>query len=309
MTEALRRGPATASVLEIGSSTSPTISPDTTVGAGLQALLGASLRGLRHPNHRGETERPESVHRFRVGLRRLRSLISAFRSVLPEAERKALGARLSALGKRYSRVREWDVFLAGTLRPMAAALEDEPALLELEACAREARRRALPGPVNFQAEGNEVASAIAAANWLHHAAPEFAAEWRGNLKDFATTLLAKNHRRLRKRLKVVDLARQESFHELRIQAKKMRYPVEMFEDMFDKNAIDEYLERLIAVQDSLGHLNDALVARSLINELPLSSRPQGLANGWLAHEVEFCRERFPSAAKKLRKAKPFWNEV
>jgi len=308
MTEASRRGLAMAPVLEIGSSSSPMISPETSVGAGLQAMLSVSLRGLRHPNHRGETERPESVHRFRVGLRRLRSLISAFRSVLPEAERKALGARLSALGKRYSRVREWDVFLTGTLRPMAAALEDEPALLELEACAREARQRALPGPVNFHAEAQEVASAIAAANWLHHPSPEFAGEWRGNLKDFATKLLAKNHRRLRKRLKAVDLDRQESFHELRIQAKKMRYPIEMFENMFDRNAVDDYLERLIAVQDALGHLNDALVARSLVDELPLSSRPQGLANGWLAHEIESCRERFPSAAKKLRKATPFWEE-
>jgi CHAD domain-containing protein len=266
------------------------------------------LRSLRHPNHRSESERPEAVHRFRVGLRRLRSLIAAFRSVLPDGERRALNARLSALGKRYSRVREWDVFLAGTLRPTAAALPDEPALLELEACAREARKRALPNPVNFHTEVSEVAAAIDAAPWLHHPRPEFADEWRSNLKDFAVKLLEKHHRRLRKRLKAVDLEHQESFHELRIEAKKIRYPIEMFEALFDSEGVDAYLDRLIAVQDALGQLNDALVARNLVSELPLSSRPQGLANGWLAHEIEARQRRVPVAAKRLRKAAPFWED-
>jgi CHAD domain-containing protein len=219
-----------------------------------------------------------------------------------------LGARLSALGRRYSRVREWDVFLTGTLRPMAASLQDEPALLELEACAREARQRALPGPIDFHAETDRVVTLIAAESWLHHPKAEFAAEWEGNLRDFATALLAKHHRRLRKRLKTIDLDRQEAFHRLRIQAKKMRYQTEMFKDMFDSKAVDDYLGRLIAVQDALGHLNDAVVARGLVAELPLSSRSQGLVSGWLAHEIESCRARFPSAAKKLRKATPFWED-
>jgi CHAD domain-containing protein len=82
----------------------------------------------------------------------------------------------------------------------------------------------------------------------------------------------------------------------------------MFRYLFDSDAVGEYLERLIGVQDALGHLNDAVVARGLIAELPLSSRPQGLVNGWLAHEIESCRHRFPSAAKKLRKATPFWDD-
>jgi CHAD domain-containing protein len=297
-----------APVLERGSSTSSLVSTGTTVGAGLETMLAATLRGFRLHVHRGDAERPETVHRFRVGLRRLRSLISAFRPVLPGAERKALDARLSALGKRYSRVREWDVFLTGTLRPMAERLRDEPALLELEACAREARQRVLPSPIDFQAEADRVASVIAAESWLHHPTSEFAAEWRGNLRDFATTLLAKRHRRLRKRLKSIDLDRQEAFHKLRIQTKKARYQAELFKDIFDSKAVDDYLGRLIAVQDALGHLNDAVVARSLVAELPLSSRSQGLASGWLAHEIDSCRERFPSAAKKLRNATPFWED-
>lgn len=308
MVETVRRNLVVAPVAEIGNTIEPVIAPGSTVGVGLQIILAAGLRTLRNAAHRGAPERPETIHRFRVGLRRLRSLITAFRSVLPTEERRALGARLGALAKRYSAVREWDVFLAETLRPMATALPDEPALLELESCARAARQRALPEAIDFHAEANEVAEVIDAAIWLHHPRPEFADKWDIDLKDLSTELLAKHHQRLRRRLKAVDLAQQDSLHQLRIEAKKTRYPAEMFCILFDESAVNHYLARLIAVQDVLGALNDALVARNLIAELPLSSRPQGLAYGWLAREIEDRRQSVPAAAKKLRKAVPFWEE-
>jgi len=308
MTETVRRGVATDSVIVIGRAAPPAIAADLTVGAGFEAVLSGSVRALRHVSHRAEQDRPEVIHRFRVGLRRLRSLISAFSKILPEEERRALGARLGALGKQYSRVREWDVFIASTLSPMATSLPDEPALLELEACAREARQRALPSSIDLAAAADDIAAAIDAATWLHTPRTELSELWQSNLKDFASDLLRKRHRRLKKRLKAVDLDQQPSFHDLRIQAKKIRYPIEMFKDIFDSDRVEDYLDRVIAVQDALGHLNDALIARELIADLPLSSRPQGLANGWLAREIELCRQRFPAAAKKLRKATPFWDE-
>src|SRR5579862_8235568 len=158
MTETVRRS-AADSVIVIGRTALPVIAPDSSVAGGFEAMLAASVRTLRNATHHNDpTRRPETVHRFRVGLRRLRSLLSAFRTILPNDERRALGARLGALGKQYSRAREWDVFLSSTLRPMAEALADEPAVLELEACAREARRRTLPEEVDFAAIVNDVRS-------------------------------------------------------------------------------------------------------------------------------------------------------
>ena len=308
MTETVRRSLAADPVIQIGHTAYPVLAPDSTVGAGLQLMVTAGVRSLRNAANRGEPERPETLHRFRVGVRRLRSLLSAFRKVLPDDERRQLSKRLGAVAKRYSRAREWDVFLATTLRPMTGALPDEPALIELEACIKEARRRALPETIDFRAEAATVASAIDSALWLHQPGPASRDEWSSDLKGFVSGLLAKHHRRLRKQLKTVDLEDQASFHALRIQAKKIRYPIEMFENLFEEKATTSYLERLIAVQDALGHLNDALVARGLLAELPLSSRAQGLANGWLAREIVVRRNRFPAAAKKLRKATPFWED-
>ena len=121
MTEASRRGLATALVLESSTSASALVSAETTVGAGFQAMLAVALRGLRHPGHRGETERPENVHRFRVGLRRLRSLISAF-----TADAAAITAQVGerALDDLLAAHRLWSDWLGcGRVRKLAFVAE------------------------------------------------------------------------------------------------------------------------------------------------------------------------------------------
>ena len=109
-------------------------------------------------------------------------------------------------------------------------------------------------------------------------------------------------------MKTVDLTDPADFHPLRVEAKKIRYPVEMFRDLFPGKAVDAYLDALIAVQDLLGRLHDAAVARGLAAELPLSSRAQGVLQGWLGRDLAASREDFKRVAKRLRSAAPFWNE-
>lgn len=306
MTETVRRSTAADSVIEIGPNAYPLLTPDLTVGAGLHVMILSGLRSLKVASQRGGSDRPDSIHRFRIGLRRLRSVLSAFGSVLPDQERRALNQRLGSVGRNYSRAREWDVFLASTLRPLIDALPDEPALIEIDAMAREARRRAVPEAGGLRRQIDEIVGTIEEAGWLERSSGAFELDWQKDLTTFASDLLAKRHRRLRKRLKKVDINDQNDFHQLRIEVKKIRYPAEIFGKLFEPEAADEYLDRLIAVQDALGHLNDALVARDRAGELALSSRAQGLVSGWLAREIEARRHPFPRAAKRLRKAAPFW---
>jgi triphosphatase len=306
MTETVRR--VAESVIEIGHTAYPVITPDSTVGAGLRVMIASGLRSLKGASQRGGADRPESIHRFRIGLRRLRSVLSAFGKVLPEEERHALSRRLGSVGRSYSRSREWDVFLADTVQPLAESLPDEPSIIEIDTTARDARKRALPDAGSLRRQVEDIVATIEEAEWLQRPAGAFELDWQKDLKGFSSGLLAKRHRRLRKHLKKVDIADQEDFHKLRIEVKKIRYPIEMFGNLFEQKLVDAYLDRLIAVQDALGHLNDALVARDRLDELPVSSRAQGLVSGWLAHEVAARRARFPRAAKILRKAAAFWDE-
>ena len=306
MTETVRRDMASDPVIQIGYTAYPVLTPDSTVGDGLRIMLASGVRSLRIASQRGAADRPDTIHRFRIGLRRLRSVLGIFGKVLPDDERRLLNPRLGSVAHDYGRAREWDVFLSGTLRPMAEALPDEPALLELDTAARAARRSALPAGTVLRQQADDVIAAIEQADWLHQPTTIHDAEWQKRLVPFAGALLTKRHRRLRKRLKSVDIANQVDFHHLRVQAKKIRYPIEMFSNLFGEHPVDAYLDRLIAVQDALGHLNDALVARDRLAELALSSRSQGVVSGWLAHETKARQERFPRAAKRLRHAKPFW---
>jgi triphosphatase len=306
MTETVRRN--AESVIQIGHTAYPVLTPESTVGAGLRVMIASGLRSLKGASQRGGSDRPESIHRFRIGLRRLRSVLSAFGKVLPADEHRALNQRLGSVGRGYSRLREWDVFLADTVQPLAESLAGEPSIIEIDATAREARKRALPDIGSLRRQVDDIVTTIEEAEWLERPTGAFELEWQKDLKGFAGELLAKRHRRVRKHLKKVDIANQDDFHKLRIEAKKIRYPTEMFGNLFEPKAADAYLDRLIAVQDALGHLNDALVARDRLVELPISSRAQGLISGWLAHEVTARRERFPRAAKRLRKATPFWDE-
>ncbi len=306
MTETVRRN--AESVIEIGHTAYPVLTPDSTVGAGLRVMIASGLRSLKTAGQRGSSERPELIHRFRIGLRRLRSVLNAFGTVLPGEERRALNQRLGSLGRLYSRPREWDVFLADTVQPLAQALPNEPSIIEIDASAREARKRALPDSGSLRRQVDDVVAALEQAEWLQRPGSAFEVDWQKDLKGFASNLLAKRHRRLRKHLKKVDISDRDDFHQLRIEAKKIRYPTEMFGNLFEAKAADTYLDRLVAVQDALGHLNDAVVAGERVAELPLSSRAQGLVSGWLAHEVAARREPFPRAAKRLRKATPFWEE-
>ena len=284
------------------------LTADLTLGDGLQEMLAGALGALGRHASPAKLPRAAAVHRFRVGLRRLRSILSAFGDVLPEAERQALGDRLHAVAQRYGPAREWDVFLGGIVAPLRTAMPADEGLRQLERLARQARRRALPPGDTLRSNLATVEAAIGdAATWLRRPAPEFAGLWDMGLRDYAAVLLAKRHRRLRKRLKDADLTDRAAFHQLRIRVKKLRYPAELLKSLFDEEAASSYLDRLVHMQDALGALNDALAARRLAGELALPVSTQRLLLGWVARDIETWRERFPALGRAFRHGEPFWD--
>jgi CHAD domain-containing protein len=282
---------------------------DLTVGDGFQEMLVGALIALHRHGSPAKVPGIDAVHRFRVGVRRLRSILSAFRGTLPERERRALSDRLRAVAQRYGRVREWDVFLAHTVAPLRAMHPHDEALVVLERLARKARRQSLPPGDTLKSGLAVIDSAIEqAAPWLRNPAPELTEIWRSPLRSYARDLLGKPHRRLRKRVQDVDLTDQAAFHQLRIRVKKLRYPVELMKSIFDSKAASEYLSRLVALQDLMGRLNDATIARGLLSELDPPDAAQHQAAGWIAHEITICRDGFRRAARQFRRAEPFWED-
>ena len=281
------------------------LAADLAVGEGLQEMLAGALEALRARSSAAARPNAEAVHRFRVGLRRLRSILSAFADALPEAERGTLGGQLRAIAQRYGRAREWDVFLVQCVAPLREAMPQAAGLAELERLARMARRRSVPGP-SLQESFAAVEAAIVGSSWLRQPEVQSVEQWEMPLRDFAARLLAKRHRQLRKRLKTADLADQAGFHQLRIRVKKLRYPSELLKSLFDEGAAKKYLRRLIELQDLMGRMNDALVGEALLRELDAAPAAQPLVAGWLAHDIAAAGRQFPASARALHRVKPFW---
>jgi triphosphatase len=284
------------------------LTPDLTVGDGLQEMLAGALGAVQGQGTPAKAPNRESVHRLRVGVRRLRSILSAFGDALPDGERRALGDQLRAVAQRFGRAREWDVFLAHLVADMRKAMpEEQDAFVQVERLANEARRAALPPGDSVKTSLAAIDAAMSEALWLRRPTPSLARCWETPLPDYAAALLSRRHRRLRKRVKRIELADQRAFHNLRVRVKKLRYPAELLKSLFDEEAASGYLDRLVHMQDALGALNDALAARRLVGELALPVSTQRLLLGWIARDIETCRERFPARGRAFRHGEPFWD--
>ncbi len=96
---------------------------------------------------------PEGIHQMRVGIRRLRALLQAVRRFLPTVRFELLSGELGWLQRELGPARDWDVFIAESLEPLAAGQPEDTGLAQLLAdagalrcTAYERARAAVRGP-------------------------------------------------------------------------------------------------------------------------------------------------------------------
>ena len=76
----------------------------------------------------------------------------------------------------------------------------------------------------------------------------------------------------------------EEKHRVRKQVKQLRYSIEFVASLLDAKALITYLKKLKAVQESLGHYNDLVVADALFQQATEPNAAYGFAAGWIAAE-------------------------
>jgi triphosphatase len=266
------------------------------------ALSDATLTRLdaeRHPTD------PATVHHFRTTIRRLRSLLSSFKEVSPAAQRKALNGRLKGLSQRYAALRQWDAFIETVSDENGRGANARTRQLLTEA-AKKRRRAVAGGPQPLARDIATVDRAIGSANWLRAPAGGDAELWNERIDEYATELLDKQWRKLRRDSRTLDLLDSPSFHKFRIAAKKHRYTIEFLASLYRKKDVRPYLQRIVALQDVLGDMRDAMVAKELIGQLDLAPAVRASARKWLERRGAECRKRFPAQGKAFRRETPFW---
>jgi CHAD domain-containing protein len=275
-----------------------------TAGEAFRAMARAALEQiLWNAELVRETPTSEAIHQTRVGLRRLRTTLKTFKSVVGDSQAADIRVGLKAFSVELDPARNLDVFIEGAWhRDHHAQADEDEAPRAAQAAAYERARRAAASPAARRALLDTLVW-IEAGPWTRKGAPGARRRDRP-IVDFAAASLAKN------RFRLVDagahLARLEApeRHKVRIQAKGLRYAADVFDQLFRDHPKRgrKFLKTLEKLLGDLGDLNDIATARVLAPGF--SHAPEVLER-----EAERERQLLVAAEEAFydfKDAKPYW---
>lgn len=235
-----------------------------------QAIAGSALRQwAANAGVLANARRPEALHQMRVGLRRLRTAMKLFEEVAADDAYGRLEAEMKWLAGELDLGRDTDVLIEETFRPAALALHDQTGMSGLGERLLKARTKAydrvaetLAGPRHLLLLV-DTAAWIDCGRWADPADPRHGPLADRPIEALAREGLDKLRKQVGKRGRRLRSLDPEQRHKLRIRAKRWRYALEFFSGLYDQDRarLKAMLDRLKALQDGLGALNDLKVAR------------------------------------------------
>lgn len=257
---------------------------------------------------------PEGVHQLRVSLRRLRSALLFLKP--------HLGSRAAALNrearralKRLGPARDLDVFLLETLplvieaSPGASWVRRGTSLLRLRDAAR-ARRDAAHASARKLILGRRCNRFVLDLLRAAHGGGLVARDSDESLVDTARDRLIRRHRSLMRAGEGFERLAEPERHRVRIALKKLRYACDYSRTLFPGPAVDTCLRRLSALQDDLGRLNDASVARRISQELaaadPLAAEGASRVGDWYDRWAREAEAGLTESWRTFVATEPFW---
>jgi triphosphatase len=218
----------------------------------------------------------EAIHQARVAIRRLRAAISLFSKLLRDKQTDSIKRELKWLTGEFGPARETDVFMESVVKPAAEANDERRGVSKLrddvikKRNSEFARAQSAVDAARFRALALDVATWIETGDWMH---PDDARKdlGKGTIVELAAGRLNRHWKKLVKRGRRIDALSPQERHKLRIAAKKLRYAVEFFADVFPRKSVarrrKQFLAGLKALQACLGDLNDIVVNKRLIASL------------------------------------------
>lgn len=228
------------------------------------ALLFEIVR-VNEPGVRADLD-VEFLHDYRVAVRRSRALVSELGHVFEKRALKPWRDELGWLGRVSGPVRDLDVLLDEWNRVVAGVASDAR-MEELRLAAKARRGQAFDALV--------AALATARYHRIVERWPAFLQAQRQALEPAVGTIDAeverrvwRRYRRVVKRGRALDAnSPAADFHRVRIQAKKLRYLLEVFRSLWSGDDVRAAIKALKKFQDRLGEFNDAEVHAELVREL------------------------------------------
>ncbi len=214
---------------------------------------------------------PEGVHEMRVALRRMRAALSDFQGIVPAAQISWLKRETKWLISSLGMARDWDVFLSELLPPVEAARPGDSGLAKLRMAAEREREKGYAGARRAIRSHRYSALLMRMRRWLQ------AKSWRQgddgrkwldkSAEKVGGRLLTKRHQAVLELGQGFKKLSAQERHKLRITLKKLRYTAEFFRSLYPKKREKAYFHALTQLQNSLGRMNDIVVADHLLNRL------------------------------------------
>jgi CHAD domain-containing protein len=234
----------------------------------------------------------EVLHKMRVSLRRLRTLLWAYRPLLDETFDEQQRALFKFFANAAGKTRDWDI-LIGLLDSTADAHDQaHDALRAARAETFEASRETIERANVKTALREALKEANRELNTAHERTP---------LPKFARKRLDAAQKSMEKRMKRAARAKRSdyaSFHEVRKAGKKLRYLTEFFEPMLAKKQLKS-IKGLKKLQKRFGELNDVVASEQLLRDHPNVFADEAASARALDALAKERKRRMRAAAKLL----------
>jgi inorganic triphosphatase YgiF len=291
----------------------PQLAPDHTCSHALALLVQSAAAQIAASREAVlETEDPDAAHQLRIGLRRLRSAVLAFRPLSDTTAARELERHARALARSVGQLRDADVLIEEIYAPVAGTMRHEPGLAGLRE-ALLAHRLGMRDRVRSELRGQQ---------WsllqLYLALWPRTIEGAGALSSvtvakFARLALKKRWRKVAdsgERLDDLDVIER---HAMRKALKTLRYTAEFFASLYPTQATRRFIKQIRSLQEEFGYLNDVVAAERLTTicreacpDNCEAQRAAGFVLGWHnAHAVQGWKDA-QKGWRKLNALPRFW---
>jgi inorganic triphosphatase YgiF len=258
-----------------------------------------------------ETDDPEAAHQLRVGLRRLRSALRAFRPLHDTPATMELQQYAREVGQSVGELRNADVLIESIYAPVAGPA-GEPGFAEL--------RDALLA--HRSAKRAEARAALCGVQWSK--LQLYLALWPQTVQDnaslqapvraFAADALARSWKKTARRGAGLAGLSPEERHEMRKALKGLRDMSEFFGSLYPPRKVERFVKELKRLQDVFGYLNDVSIAKALeaicdthCADKREAQRAAGYVLGWHDVKAERTWEEAAKAWDRLAARPRFWS--
>ncbi len=231
--------------------------------AGRKALLSELVKMLQHEAGSRTGEDIEDVHIMRVTIRRMRSLLRLLEAYYKDKEIRSYSQGLSRVAWALGSVRDLDVLIEDLKKFQLTLNADQQASLQEIVDTLDQRRNDARQELNHLLDSKSYRRFVRdfsdfLTRTLEKGKPKAIVPYQ--VRHVLPMMIYERLAAVRAYETVIHEADDKTLHALRIEFKRLRYAVSLFEEVMG-DSIKDFITELKTMQDQLGRLNDIHVAR------------------------------------------------